>query len=340
MQYNEIMKLVFAHFGSPVPKHLLLNLERCTALFPDHEIFLITDTNLKMKNVVTYNYTAKEDWWILYNHLKHSKTFRNNFWFTSSARFLAIADFSKSIEGDFLHIESDVIIAEDFPFKSLSNSNYDIIFPIVSDSTAIASCLYVRNWETANYLGELTLSESQKNNLTTDMYILSILSKEVNLKFSPMPTAPSNYYLRTESNTRFLQFSDIAATEFGGFFDGADIGRYLFGDDPRNRRGYSILRDNDTGTYLDVRDLNLVTKPEREFPYIQDGASNSYVPLYSLHIHSKNLDLFRVDKSKKLIHYCVSKSKDKSKKVFVFSVFLNSAFKALKIRVKNLASGV
>ena len=340
MQYNEIMNLVFAHFGSPIPKHLLLNLERCTALFPDHQIFLITDINLKMKNIVIYNYIASEDWWLLYNRLKHSKNFRNNFWFTSSARFLALADFSKTIEGDFLHIESDVIIAEDFPFKSLSKSNYDIIFPIVSDSNAIASCLYVRDSETADYLADLTLSESQKNNLTTDMYILSILSKEANLNFSPLPTAPSNYYLRKESNTRFLQFSDIAATEFGGFFDGFDIGRYLFGDDPRNSRGWSILRDNDTRTYLDVRDLDLVTKPEREFPYIQDSSSNSYVPLYSLHVHSKNLNLFKVDKSKKLIHYYVSKSKDKSKKVFVFSVFLNSAFKALMSRVKKLATRV
>lgn len=334
------MNLVFAHFNSPIPKHLLLNLERCTALFPDHEIVLITDVKLKMKDIVIYNYITNENWWILYNRLKHSRNFRNNFWFTSSARFLALADFSKTIKGDFLHIESDVIIAEDFPFKSLSNSKYDIIFPIVSESNAIASCLYVRNSETASYLADLTLSESQKNNLTTDMYILSILSKETNLNFAPMPTAPSNYYLRTEFNNQFLQFSDVAAIEFGGFFDGFDIGRYLFGDDPRNSRGWSIFRDNDTRTYLDVRDLNLVTKPEREFPYIQDSSSNSYIPLYSLHIHSKNHNLFKVDKSKELIHYYVSKSKEKSKKVFIFSIFLNSAFKAFRIRVKNLASGV
>lgn len=334
------MNLVFAHFGSPIPKHLFLNLERSAALFPNHQIFLITDLNLKIKNVVIYKYTASKDWWVLNDRLKHSKSFRNNFWFTTSARFLALADFSNALDGDFLHIESDVIIAEDFPFKKLSNSNYDIIFPIVSESTAIASCLYMRNLDTANYLADLTLSESQKNNLTTDMYILRILSKADNLNYSPLPTAPSNCYLRTEDNTKFLQSSDTAATEFGGFFDGADVGRYLFGDDPRNRRGFSILRDNDTLTYLDVRDLDLVTKSEREFPYIQNNSSNSCAPLYSLHVHSKNLNLFNINKSKRLIHYYVSESKDESKKVFVFSVFLNSAFSALKIRVKNLVDEI
>ena len=337
--YYVRMNLVFAHFGSPIPKHLLLNLTRASVLFPSHKIFLITDLDvedLKIKNVLVYKYLYSREWWQLRKQLHHSKSFRNNFWFTSTARFLALADFSNMNNDEFLHIESDVIISEDFPFTKLSNSNYDIMFPIVSDSNAIASCLYIRNSDAANYLANLALLESQKNNLTTDMYILSILSKEDNLNFAPLPTAPSNCYVRTEANTKFLQMSDVAMSVFGGFFDGFDIGRFLFGDDPRNRRGFSILRDNDIQTYLDVRNLDLVVKIEREFPYIRSTSTDSYVPVFSMHIHSKNFKLFKINKSKKIIHSYVSRSKDEPKQIFIFSVFLNSAVKALKSRFNNL----
>jgi hypothetical protein len=335
------MNLVFAHFGSPIPKHLLLNLKRAIILFPLHKIFLVTDLDiqdLEIKNVIVYKYVYNSEWWRLQEQLHHSKSFRSNFWFTSTARFLALADFSNFNNDEFLHIESDVIISEDFPFTKLSNSNYDIMFPIVSDSNAIASCLYIRNSDAAKYLADLTLLESQENNLTTDMYILSILSKKDNLKFVPLPTAPSNCYLWTESNTRFLQMSDAAISYFGGVFDGFDIGRYIFGDDPRNRRGFSILRDNDTRTYLDVKNLDLVTKIEREFPYVWENSSDSYIPVFSLHIHSKNLKLFKISKSRQTIHNYVSKSKDEPKKIFIFLVFLNSAVKALKIRINNLVN--
>jgi len=335
------MNLVFAHFGSPIPKHLLLNLARATVLFPSHQIFLVTDldvVDLNIRDVVIYKYIYNKEWWQLQHQLHHSKSFRNNFWFTSTARFLALADFSNMNNEEFLHIESDVIISEDFPFTKLSNSNSDIMFPIVSDSNAIASCMYIRNSDAANYLANLALLESQKNNLTTDMYILSILSKDDNLRFAPLPTAPSNCYVRAEPNSRFLQMSDFAISVFGGVFDGFDIGRYLFGDDPRNRRGFSILRDNDTRTYLDVRNLDLVTKNEREFPYISSTSSDSYIPVFSMHIHSKNLKLFKINKSKKIIHNYVSRSKDQPKKIFILSVFLNSAVKALLIRFNNLVN--
>ena len=339
MQYTKGMNLVFVHFGSPIPEHLSLNLERASALFSNHKIYLITDLdlkNFKIKNVIIYKFVYTQNWWSLNNHLKHSKDFRNNFWFTSSARFLALADFSHFLNEEFLHVESDVLIAEDFPFDKLSTTNYDFLFPIVSDSNAIASCLYIRDSDSANYLANFTLLESQKNNLTTDMYILSELSKKSNVNFAPLPTAPSKYYSNTKANPNFLKISDILLTNLGGIFDGADIGRYLFGDDPRNKRGISILRENDIRTYLDVRKLDLVVKPEREFPYIRQFPTDSFIPVFSLHIHSKNPNIFKVRKSKKIISHYVSQSKAGPKKIFIFSIFLNSVIRALIRRLNNL----
>ena len=334
------MNLVFAHFGSPVPKHLAKNLKRATLLFPTHQIILVTDLPIeksKFEKVFTYKYAHTQNWYKLQSQLKHSRDFRDNFWFTSSARFLALADFSNSFKEEFLHIESDVIIADDFPFEKLSNTNYDFMFPIVSDSNAIASTLYIKNSKAANYLANFALSESQKNNLTTDMYILRELSKRAALEFAPLPTAPTDSYEKLKSKDKFLQMSDSLISNLGGVFDGFDLGRYLFGDDPRNKRGFSIVRDTDSRTYLDVRNLNLVMRPERDFPFLRNNSSGFEMPVFSLHIHSKNLDLFELKKSKPMIKNFVLKSKKESKTIFVFSVFINSAFRSFKRRLKRVA---
>lgn len=335
--YPEGMNLVFAHFGSPVPKHLAKNLKRTAVLFPTHQIFLITDLQIKKSTyskVFIYNYTYNQDWWKLRSQLKHPRDFRNNFWFTSTARFLALADFSNTFAEEFLHIESDVIIADDFPFEKLSSVNYDFMFPIVSDSNAIASTIYIKNSEAANYLAKFALSESEKDNLTTDMYILSKLSKKSEVNFAPLPTAPADSYEKTKLDNKFLQMSDSLISNFGGVFDGFDLGRYLFGDDPRNRRGFTVIRNNDTRTYLDVRNLDLVISPARDFPFLRNNSSDFYAPVFSLHIHSKNLKLFEIKRSKKRIKNSVLKSKKASRTIFIFSIFIESAINSLKRRLK------
>jgi hypothetical protein len=161
-------------------------------------------------------------------------------------------------------------------------------------------------------------------------------AKNIDIKFSPLPTAPAYSYSTTNTDSKFLNLSDVALNYFGGVFDGFDIGRYLFGDDPRNKRGVSILRDNDSRTYLDVRKLDLFVTPEREFPYIRQPFSHSHIPVYSLHIHSKNSKLFKMNKTTEENSNYVRTSKNESTKVFIFSVFLTSAIKAVKIRMNRL----
>jgi len=334
------MNLVFAHFGSKIPKHLARNIKRTTLLFPTHKIFFITDLELNIHafdNVTIYKYVHDQDWWKLQSLLKHSKDFRDNFWFTSTARFLALAKFSNSFNEEFLHIESDVIIASDFPFEKLSKTNYDFMFPIVSESNAIASTIYIKNYKAARYLAKFALAESEKNNMTTDMYILSELGRKNELHFAPLPTAPTSIYEKSQLENSLLQMSDALILNLGGVFDGFDLGRYLFGDDPRNKRGYSTLRANDTRTYLNVRNMNLVMRPERDFPFLSNTELDVYIPIFSLHIHSKNLKLFKIQKSRKLIKNSVLNSKREPSTIFVFSVFVKSALKSFQKRLKQSA---
>lgn len=321
------MSIVFAHFHSPLPRHLLLNLKRTSELFPDQRIFLLTDTKsvkLKMDNLNVFQISPNKEWIKLENLLAHDRNFRNNFWFTSLARFLAIAEFASSHRDEIFHLESDVIISSDFPFRLFTQAESSFLFPIVSDSRAIASCLYIKNFEAANYLASLAITEAMKNSNTTDMHVLRKLSQLNSENFKMLPTTPSQKSAMPEVNDDFLKENDKMVSYFGGVFDGFDLGRYLFGMDPRNKRGFSTLRDFDSSVYLNVRKLNFSVKDKREFPYILDVEKNEDIPVFALHIHSKNIKLFMPREIHKTIRKAVSESTYGPKRKFYLKTFCNS----------------
>jgi hypothetical protein len=299
---------------------------------------LITDldnSDFRINGLNYYKYKKKNEWTTLENLLTHDKTFRKNFWFLSVVRFLALADFMEEKDEAILHIESDVIISPDFPFSLLSELESDFSFPIVNEEQAIASCLYIKNSTSARYLRDLTLSEAEKNSKTTDMHILRILTKINKVSFQVLPSSP----LQKEE----IIFGDEvyyknlkSLTYFKGVFDGVDIGMFLFGQDPRNKRGFSTVRNPTPGAYLDVSKHSLSMSQKRDFPDIYDFNSQMVIPIYSLHIHCKNRKLFILSKSRDIIYKAVSKSKNPIQTKFYFLVFAKSLKVSLirRVRVK------
>lgn len=333
------MIIVFAHFYTQLPKHLILNIKRTIALFPDHEIFLVTDLDLDgtiIQKLKVFKYHPDSNWLRLESILTHNKEFRGNFWFTSIARFLAIAEFAKIHNDEILHLESDVIISSDFPFKLLSETKPLFLFPIISDSQAIASCLFIRNSAAAEYLANLVILESLNNSQTTDMFVLRKLTRINGKEFELLPAAPSQKNAMPSVNDNFLKDNSNMVAYFGGIFDGFDIGRYLFGMDPRNRRGFSILRAFDPTVYLNVRELNLQVENNREFPYVLDIYTKKMIPIFSLHIHSKKRDLFIPTKANRIIRKAVKESKYPPKRIFYLRIFLTSVRFAMLRRLKVL----
>jgi len=321
------MSIVFAHFYASLPKHLVLNIKRTISLFPEHEIFLVTDLNpenIKINKLNIFQFNPNRNWNELENLLVHDKNFRNNFWFTSIARFLAIAEFAKYREGEIFHLESDVIISSDFPFKLFTKTKALFLFPLINDSQAIASCLYIRNADAAKYLSDLAVSEALKNPKTTDMHVLRVLSRIYSENFKFLPTAPSQESAMPTVGNNFLTENKKMISYFGGVFDGFDIGRYLFGMDPRNRRGFSTLREFDPNVYLNVRKLDLLIKNNREFPFILDINENKEIPVFALHMHSKDKKLFIPSKFHKVIRKAINDSKKSPKRKFYYKTFCNS----------------
>ena len=339
------MKIVFVHLNSPLPKHLILNLIRTVKLFPTHKVYLIIDDKNKefsMRNLNIYNYNPSSDWFKIEKNLAHPKNFRDNFWFTSLVRFNALADFSYIHSGEILHVESDVVLAEDFPFDLLTSSNASFQFPVVNNDLAIASILYLRDFKAADKLRKLALNESAKNSLTTDMHVLKILSVNSKDNFQLLPTSPCFTNPLVKPNLIFVQKNDLACEYFGGVFDGFDLGRYLFGDDPRNNRGISIIRKVDTKVYIDVRKLDFTIDQNRSFPYILNTLNNQKLPIYALHIHCKNLRYFSDDTNYKMFMKAIINSKNKMQYRIYPRIFLKSMqasifrrFKKISTKIKN-----
>jgi hypothetical protein len=333
------MNIVYAHFNTSIPDHLHLNLQRSIELFPRHNIYLVTDsfnTDINIKGLNLFIHVPTENWRNLQDSLAHPKEFRANFWFTSLSRFIAIEDFASKNPGEILHIESDVIIAEDFPFELFSNNEYLFQFPIVSDDRAIASVLYLQNHKAAEYLCNLTLSESKRNPSTTDMEILRTLSINMSKDFYPLPSAPSQRSAIRSTEENFLKANSDALEYFKGVFDGFDLGRYLFGEDPRNKRGFSRVRWNDPEVYLKARELQFSIGSSRNFPYVYDSESNAEVPIYALHIHCKKNSFFRSKLSYKLFKNAVKNSRKAPSIKLYPLVFLHSARLALMRRILKI----
>ena len=330
------MIIVFAHFNSPLPKHLILNLKRTIHLFPQHEIHLVTNLNselIMINKLKVFNYNPSPRWFDLEKTLSHNREFRNNFWFTSLARFLALAEFSQTHNREMLHIESDVVISHDFPFDDFLEIPSWFSFPVVNKSMGIASCLFIKNAEAAEYLSQLTILMAKKDSYVTDMHVLGEICRKDSYFFQLLPTSPSLKNALPSASESHLDSIHDSTLIFKGFFDGRDLGMYLFGDDPRNKRGISFVRKFDTRFYLNARELIYILKNDRDFPYIYDPFKNTFMPIFTLHIHSKNLKLFNPASSSKVIKKAISDSKKGPEAKFYPTIFVNSLTQAIKRRL-------
>lgn len=326
------MNIVFVHFESKLPRFLMENIKRTIQVFPNNQVFLITDLeshSLEIPGLTIFSYQRSKDWKLLEHLLSHPKSFRHNFSLTSTARFLALAEFSSIVPGEIVHVESDVILSEDFPFSALSQKGSKIAFPVVNEELAIASILYLRDTNASKMLSDYTLKAAKANSLTTDMHILREISKKEGKNFQLLPTTPSNQWVLPNVPRNFFNENEEAFEIFRSYFDGGDLGRYLFGDDPRNWGGRPPVRHNPSITFYDIRNIAICTDPARIFPYIASREKAEKFPIHALHIHSKEVRLFKLKKQAFQIKKAVRNSQKPTTHRFFAIHFCRSALRRL-----------
>ena len=335
------MELVFVHFGSKYPKHLILNLKRTCDLFPELMIVLITDVPAKLRidkiNFRKSDFRMDIDYEMLDKNLNHPKNFRNNFWFTSLARIYALCDYVATNNESILHIESDVLISGDLPIDRFAQCDRPIAFTVVGKSSGVASVLWIKDARAANRLRTYASNSAHQDPMTTDMKILGHFQEDhpdLVRVLASFPTENPDSY-----NPLSLQLlEDFAYTQnlFEGFFDAADVGRYLLGDDPRNHRGIKFIRHQLDTSYFSPRRVKYVYSESRRFLNIASKSSN---PFYSLHIHSKNAKVFRDRRMPDVICRAVRSQSEPERKILVIPILFQSVRNSLIRRFRVLIAG-
>ena len=173
------------------------------------------------------------------------------------------------------------------------------------------------------------------------MTILRNFYDECPERVQVLPIGPldRNCYRTFLDDSLFLQMG-MSSQLLGGIFDGADIGYYVYGIDPRNAKGIKILRKSIETNFLNVPKIDLRYSKTRNFLDAWDSNLNTLVPIFSLHLHSKNPKLFSPSKSLKFLKSGLLAYLEPESWNFVPNIFLRALFIALSRRIKLLHRGL
>ncbi len=206
------------------------------------------------------------------------KNFRNGFWHNASKRmFLLNAHMKQHRIKNVIHLENDVLLYSDM------NYEFDEKMYVTMDSNTrcIPGIMYIPNHELFNKLIE------NYNYSKNDMENLGIFFNNNRNMVHAFPIINnSNSIGKTMYNEHFEKFN--------GIFDGAAIGQYLGGVDPRNIPGDTCGFVNETCVIkYDKYKFKWLKKGSHYFPHIE--INNGMIPINNLHIHSKTLEKFSMN---------------------------------------------
>lgn len=294
------MKIVFVYLNQKIPKYAVLNLLNFKKRFPMRNLVYISDLETNIATISSLGITCElvespiSKWNELSNYESLNPKFRNGFWLNTLARFYAISEFSKKYPDEsILQIECDVLLMDDFPFDQISKITKQIAFPVINDTEAIPSVLYLKNFIAAYNLLQYINFEFKRTPHLNDMLLLRKYSNDWPKRTEILPT---NFSYESGFNSWVslkLKNEMVSGVQtFKGVFDGATWGQYISGEDPRNtlgiRRVFHVLKHHAVNPSKFIWEKNLTSDLIR----IKLSSEEESYPLFCLHIHSKDLKFF------------------------------------------------
>jgi hypothetical protein len=233
--------------------------------FPNANIQMIDSAEL---NDYHYNQNSNLD-----------KIFRNGFWHFASLRlFYVYSLIEKYHMTNCIHLENDVMTYHSFKQLQCKFTENKVYATFDSSNRVIPGIMYIPNSESFKPIIE------QYDYTSNDMINLSKFGEDIILPL-PICCYDSEYHKYTKL---FPLFECI--------FDGAAIGQYLGGVDPRNIYGNTIGFINEECvikynqfTFYWLKQPDGLYKPHAFI-------NNKYIPIINLHIHSKKLYCFLADR--------------------------------------------
>lgn len=262
--------LIYIHIGKILPEYIYDSIYQSTLVSNDTKIYVLLDdtlitsfnetvnkfnNNIYMKNHVNNLIVCvplsilklPNEYTTLINNLPEQiKTFRDSFWVYTIARFFYLQSFMKLFHIDSaFHIENDIMIYENF--NVLENCLDKTKLYMIKDSEApprvIASIMYLNKIELQKVL-DYIIKQLTINPTLNDMQLLANYESD---KIEYLPFCYTGY-------PPLNQFNNLKDY----IFDGAAVGQFLGGIDPRNIQGYNSLNENE-------RQLVNVNNPSKGF---------------------------------------------------------------------------
>jgi hypothetical protein len=297
------IEFVFIQLGVDLPPHLFQNLRLVHEMFPLTRINLVTSKRViigyeiaEFVSQTEYESTPELD--ELLNVKSRNPSFRKGFWRYSLERLFAIAYLHEQRpDKSLLHIESDVLLLQGFPLKKFINVE-KIAWMSVDSKKDIASLMFFPDVAASQIFLDDLLDFVTNATSPTDMTALNHLRLKDPSRYWLLPTwDPGLPELHSNSTIK----SNTEPVFSGGVFDAAGIGMWLTGFDPRNSYGftkYFATSDlKNAGFYIDPSAYTLEFSKEGKLFYKNDPY---YIQVYNLHIHSKSLRIFSLNRNKEL----------------------------------------
>ena len=282
------MNIIIVALGI-IPEYLDDCINQINLTQKNHTIHLIknrssnyTNDNCLITNVENIPISKKHSYFVKKSKLVNKK-FRNYFWRYSTERLYVIDDYinAKNLN-DIIHIETDVLLYQDLELIMPILKKFD--FACVRDSAirVIGSIIYIKNKKVSEKISSIANDYINEN----DMIILHQIEKKIGNTLC-LPIGDHDIY---KDNLKYI-------------FDGASIGQFVGGIDPRNKSGKIMSFINNIKAFFNERNaVSFVNKnskihvSEWEIKWINSRPykkiNNDLIPIVNLHIHSKNLKKF------------------------------------------------
>lgn len=277
--------IVFVYLGNPVPEYVLENFFKTAESFANQTHLFVDKESSKgvvLKGIETGNIheIAKPQFEKKFK-LNHDPEFRQNFWSLTLERILVLNQIHEKLgkKAPILHLEGDMLLLPSFPFSRVCKSKLKWFKHGLNED--VGSILYSPNLLETEWLCEAILREIQNDSSLTDMSVLNRIRLQ---NINRIDTFPTIFEMNKNEKNQDL-------------FDGSFLGQWIFGMDPRNTYGMEILRENSNFKFADESNTlgNLMKTVEIRLDSecgLHGEANGSTFRLHSLHIHSKNPDIF------------------------------------------------
>ncbi len=279
-------------------------------MFPLSKIVLygdlpVKESWLRSANIDFFKHSPNLQFDSVFRFGQFEEKFRKGYWKLTLERLISINTYHSVFSTErILHVESDVIIFPNFPLSKLEGLR-KLAWPMFSMNSDIGSLIYSPNSQQSRKLAELLISEVKKCS-ASDMELLFRVRTILGENFQSLPISHKKLPELMNKNSKIkhaeLQSMKSGVDIFDGIFDGLAFGSWIGGFDPRNRFGVTKVHTRDiidSGvSFVDPSNIFLEINSASQLHINSNGVR---IPIYNLHIHSKNLKLFSSGWERELI---------------------------------------